>query len=148
MSFQLPLLLAIVSSLPAAKPDLSQLKPAEIKQGAAVASDGPDFLFAIESAKQPALFVDSEPVGPMQRAGNLWTWAGKLKTGRSHAFYYMVDGQRVGGKSDVAAYGPDSYAQPGIPEGKLSEKIVHTSKIYDGMKSDYWIYVPAQYDPG
>ena len=26
-------------------------------------------------------------------------------------------------------------------------KISHTSKIYDGMKSEYWIYVPAQYDP-
>ena len=32
------------------------------------------------------------------------------------------------------------------PSGTLSEKIVHTSKIYDGMKSEYWIYVPAQYD--
>ena len=30
--------------------------------------------------------------------------------------------------------------------GTLSAKIVHTSKIYDGMKSEYWIYVPAQYD--
>jgi enterochelin esterase family protein len=29
----------------------------------------------------------------------------------------------------------------------MSPKMVHTSKIYDGMKSDYWIYVPAQYDP-
>jgi enterochelin esterase family protein len=29
----------------------------------------------------------------------------------------------------------------------LSAKILHTSKIYDGMKSEYWIYVPAQYDP-
>jgi enterochelin esterase-like enzyme len=37
--------------------------------------------------------------------------------------------------------------QPGVPSGTLSEKIVHTSKIYDGMKSEYWIYVPAQYDP-
>src|ERR1017187_5824100 len=26
-------------------------------------------------------------------------------------------------------------------------KLIHTSKIYDGMKSEYWIYVPAQYDP-
>lgn len=34
-----------------------------------------------------------------------------------------------------------------VPEGVLSEKLIHTSKIYDGMKSDYWIYVPAQYDP-
>ena len=36
---------------------------------------------------------------------------------------------------------------PEFPSGTLSEKIVHTSKIYDGMKSEYWIYVPAQYDP-
>jgi enterochelin esterase-like enzyme len=48
---------------------------------------------------------------------------------------------------DHSAYGPDSAQQPGVPAGKLSEKLVHTSKIYDGMKSDYWIYVPAQYDP-
>src|SRR4029077_16219653 len=31
--------------------------------------------------------------------------------------------------------------------GTLSETIVHTSKIYDGMKSEYQVYVPAQYDP-
>ena len=41
----------------------------------------------------------------------------------------------------------NSYQQPGVPEGKLSEKIVHVSKIYDGMESDYWTYAPAQYDP-
>jgi hypothetical protein len=29
----------------------------------------------------------------------------------------------------------------------LSEKLVHTSKVYDGMKSNYWICVPAGYDP-
>jgi enterochelin esterase family protein len=40
-----------------------------------------------------------------------------------------------------------SYAMPGVPQGKLSDKHVHVSKIYDGMKSDYWVYVPAQYDP-
>jgi enterochelin esterase-like enzyme len=34
-----------------------------------------------------------------------------------------------------------------VPQGKLSEKLVHSSKVYDGMLSDYWIYVPAQYDP-
>ena len=27
--------------------------------------------------------------------------------------------------------------------GLVSEKMVHTSKIYDGMKSNYSIYVPA-----
>ena len=41
----------------------------------------------------------------------------------------------------------DSLQHADVPTGKLSEKITHVSKIYDGMKSDYWIYVPAQYDP-
>lgn len=112
-------------------------------------SDGPDFLFAIEASKRPALFIDGEPAGPMKRSGKNgpWTFATQLKTGRSHAFYYMVDGKKTGGKTDVPAYTADSYEQPGVPHGKLSEKLVHTSKLYEGMKSDYWIYVPAQYTP-
>ncbi len=84
----------------------------------------------------------------MQRAGktNLWFHTGKLRTGAAHSFFYKVNGSVIGGSHDVAAYGPDSYPKPGVPQGKLSEKIVHTSKIYEGMKSDYWVYVPAQYD--
>ena len=41
----------------------------------------------------------------------------------------------------------DSLQHPGVPAGKLSEKLTHVSRIYDGMVSNYWIYVPAQYDP-
>ncbi|MEO6803228.1 MAG: alpha/beta hydrolase-fold protein, partial [Granulicella sp.] len=41
----------------------------------------------------------------------------------------------------------DSIQHPGVPTGKLSEKLTLVSKIYVGMTSDYWIYVPAQYDP-
>jgi enterochelin esterase family protein len=40
----------------------------------------------------------------------------------------------------------DSMQQPGVPVGVLSPKLTLVSKIYDGMVSDYWIYVPAQYD--
>ena len=58
----------------------------------------------------------------------------------------MIDDKKFGGQTDVPAYMPDSYEQPGVPHGTLSEKLVHTSQLYDGMKSDYWIYVPAQYD--
>ena len=32
-------------------------------------------------------------------------------------------------------------------KGKLSERRSLVSHIYDGMTSDYWLYVPAQYDP-
>jgi enterochelin esterase-like enzyme len=141
--------IAMVCCLPVqpASLDISKLPPGDIKKGVAVMSEGPDFLFAIESAKQPALYIDGAAAGPMKSEGqDRWTYSGKLNTGTSHSFYYMVDGQKVGGKTDVPAFGPDSYEQPGVPRGKLSEKIVHTSKIYDGMQSNYWIYVPAQYD--
>ncbi len=67
--------------------------------------------------------------------------------GRLHSFHYMINGTAFGGKLDLPAFGPLSYLQPGVPSGTLSEKIEHTSKIYEGMKSEYWIYVPAQYDP-
>ncbi len=47
----------------------------------------------------------------------------------------------------MPVFGPLSYLQAGVPSGRLSDKILHTSKIYDGMKAEYWIYVPAEYDP-
>ena len=62
----LPFLIAIVSCLPAAaaKPDVSTLPPAEVKKGTAVISDGPDFLFGIESDSRPVLYIDSAPPAP------------------------------------------------------------------------------------
>jgi enterochelin esterase family protein len=80
------------------------------------------------------------------RKTNLWFHTATLRPGTVHGFYYIVNGENTGGSTDVAAYGPDSYPKPGVPQGTLSDKIVHTSKIYDGMQSNYWIYVPAQYD--
>jgi enterochelin esterase family protein len=129
--------------------DVSQLRTEDVKKGVAVLGIGSDFLWAFESEKQPALFIDDQPAPAMTRTGPdaPWTYAGKLKTGTSHSFYYMVEGKKVGGLTDVPAFGPDSYTQPGVPQGKLSEKRTLTSKIYDGMASDYWVYVPAEYDP-
>lgn len=148
---RLAVLLALMACLPAycAQPDISQLPAEDIQKGVAVIGDNGDFLWAFESARQPTLFVDGQRMPPMKRArpGAPWTYSGKLKTGISHSFYYEVDGQRVGGLTDVAAYGPDSSQQPGVPQGRLSEKMLHTSKIYPGMTSEYWLYIPAQYDP-
>jgi hypothetical protein len=119
-----------------------------IKKGAAILGEGADFIWAVESAKAPDLYVDDKRVATLQAAGasGLWFYAGPLRTGTSHMFYYMVDGAKMGGRNDIPAYTPDSYKKPGVPDGKLSEKMVHTSKIYEGMLSDWWIYVPAQYD--
>jgi len=121
----------------------------KIKKGTGFAGEGADFIFAFESESQPLLYLDDHEASPMTRAGNgnLWFQIGNLQVGTVHSFYYILNGARTGGSADVAAYGPDSYPKPGVPQGTLSEQIVHTSKIYDGMRSNYWIYVPAQYDP-
>jgi len=42
--------------------------------------------------------------------------------------------------------GPDSQEQPGVPQGKIT-KHTWTSKIFEGTIRDYWVYVPAEYDP-
>ena len=124
------------------------LGEASLAKGDAVISEGPDFLWAIDSPSAPRLVIDDGSPVSMTRAGSgsLWIYSGQLKTGTSHGFYYLKDGARFGGKTDVAAYLPDCYQRSGVPQGKLSEKLVHTSKIYPGMQSNYWIYVPAQYD--
>jgi enterochelin esterase-like enzyme len=122
----------------------------DLKDGKAFISQGPDFFFATESASKPALFID-DAAGPDMRqiaGSNLWYAPARIeRLGSAHTFRYLVAHEKFGGSYDVPVYTPDSYQQPGVPTGKLSEKLTHTSKIYDGMKSDYWIYVPAQYDP-
>ena len=122
------------------------------KAGTAWAGHGPDFFFAIESASQPSLVIDDRaPIGmqalPNQPAQLWYATAHIDPVGTLHAFHYLIDGKDFGGRLDLPAYPPRFYAQPGVPQGTLSDKITHTSKIYDGMKSNYWIYVPAQYDP-
>src|SRR5712692_7464255 len=42
--------------------------------------------------------------------------------------------------------GPDSQEQPWVPQGKIT-KHTWTSKIFEGTVRDYWVYVPAEYDP-
>ncbi|MBV8818171.1 MAG: hypothetical protein JO022_07420 [Acidobacteriaceae bacterium] len=128
---------------------VSSIRPNDLKAGTAAVSDRGQVLFAVESTSAPQLFVDDKASSPMRQAAGsqLWFAVVPLQTGRGHAFYYMVDGKKFGGSTNVPSFGPDSYLKPGVPQGKLSEKTVLTSKIYDGMQSDYWVYTPAQYDP-
>ena len=122
----------------------------DLKEGTAWTGHGPDFFFATQAPSQPSLVIDEAPGPAMQHlaGSDLWYAAARIEpVGRLHSFHYMINGAAFGGKLDVPAFGGFSYVQPGVPSGTLSEKIEHTSKIYDGMKSEYWIYVPAQYDP-
>ncbi|MGB7729731.1 MAG: alpha/beta hydrolase-fold protein [Candidatus Acidiferrum sp.] len=122
----------------------------DLKEATAWIGRGPDFFFAAEATSQPALFIDGV-AGPQVRSlagSDLWYAVAHVEpVGTLHSFYYMISGAKFGGRLDLPAFTPLSYQQPGVPVGTLSAKILHTSKIYDGMKSEYWIYVPAQYDP-
>ena len=122
----------------------------DLKAGTAWEGHGPDFFFAFEAASAPALVIDDGAPVPMQTLAGTQLWYAPARieaVGRLHQFHYVVNGANFGGRLDLPAFGPLAYLAPGTPSGKLSEKIVHTSRIYDGMKSEYWIYVPAQYDP-
>ncbi len=119
-----------------------------IREGKAYIGAGDEFLWAIDAATEPKLFVDDEARPALTRiqGTNLWVSIGQLRPGYSHSYYYHVDGQRRGGEPSIVAYLPESFEQEGVPKGTLSEKFTHKSKIYDGMVSEYWVYVPAQYD--
>lgn len=122
--------------------------PGSKAQGAALVW-GQDFLFLIETEKSPELAVDADPPAPMTRVpgSNLWYRLLKMRTGVTHSYTFRAGGQFVGQRRDIAGYNPDSYPQPGVPEGKLSEEKKHTSRIYPGMVARYWVYVSAGYDP-
>ena len=161
----LPLLLSAALWLCAQKPDPAALlkmaaKPGspefvkaleatfsaqQLEKGEAGLSVGPDALFAIKALKAPQLFVDDAPAAVMKKAGPYFIGSAKLALYTSHTYHYMIDGKRFGGRLDLSAFGPEAYDQPGVPQGKLSEKFVSNSKLYEGMASDYWVYTPAQY---
>jgi enterochelin esterase family protein len=121
----------------------------DLKEGTAWAGHGTDFFFAVQGQPRPQLLIDGSPGPQMQQLGSdLWYTPARIEQlGKLHSFYYLVNGAKFGGKLDLPAFGPLSYLQSGVRSGTLSDKITHTSKIYDGMRSDYWIYVPAQYKP-
>ena len=84
---------------------------------------------------------------PQVGRSNLWMRLVKMRVGVTHAYQFFADGKPLANRSDVPGYNPDSYPKPGIPQGKLSEKHTITSKIYDGMKADFWYYAAPGVDP-
>jgi enterochelin esterase-like enzyme len=119
-----------------------------LTEGTAWLGHGPDFFFATEAASKPELLIDGA-AGPEMRSvsgANLWYAIVRIESvGKLHSFHYLVNRSKFGGSFDLPAFGPESYLKPGVPSGTLSPKIIQTSKIYDGMKSEYWVYIPAQY---
>src|SRR5271170_6437257 len=127
------------SNSPALKDAITTtLDAKELKDGTAWIGHGPYFFFALEATSKPALLIDGAAGPQMQNlsGSDLWYASAHIEpVGRLHSFYYLIQGAKFGGRLDLPAFGPLSYRQPGVPSGTLSQKILHTSKIYDGMKS-------------
>jgi len=61
-----------------------------------------------------------------------------LLIGADHAVIHAADEYPVH---------PDSQPQPGVPKGTVEKFTFADSQIFPGTTRDYWVYVPAQYDP-
>jgi enterochelin esterase-like enzyme len=130
-------------------PELSTLVAKTLTPKGGVAVWGEDYLFVVQSTAVPSVSIDQQAAAPMQKIGSsdLWMRLVKMRVGVTHAYQYYADGKPLGNRTDVSGYNPDSYPKPGVPQGKLSEKHTVTSKIYDGMKADFWYYAAPGVDP-
>jgi enterochelin esterase-like enzyme len=134
------------SSSPQLKDLLAEGAPAlHGRDGAVVWGD--EFLFAVESATPASVSIDRQTAFPMTNVPGTHDWykLTRLRLGTTHNYEFFADGKSIGAY-DVAGYGPDSYPEPDVPQGKLSEKKTLVSKIYPGMSADYWVYVNAGAD--
>ena len=121
----------------------------QLADGSAVAAYRGDFVWAIQVEQKPLISIDDgQPSEMRSLPDGLWVHTARLTTGRSHAHYYQIAGRTLGGnRFDTAAYTDDSYSQPGVPQGKLSEQFVYESQVYRGWKISYWIYASPGVDP-
>ncbi len=117
-----------------------------IQKGTAAAGELGDFVFAVAADKGPSLQINYDPPIAAFKAGSLWVVQTRLNTGTAYKYTWISDGKPIGGSNNLPAFGPDSYAQPGVPQGKLTGPIEVPSKIYPNVKANVWYYVPAQWD--
>jgi enterochelin esterase family protein len=125
---------------------LETLGADKIQKGSAAAGEMGDFVWAVAAEKGPSLQINNEPPISAFKAGSLWVLQTRLNTGTAYKYTWLVDGKPIGGANNLPAFGPDSYAKPGVPQGKLTGPLAAPSKIYPGVTANVWFYVPAQWD--
>jgi enterochelin esterase-like enzyme len=110
---------------------------------------GQDYLFVANSPTPATVSIDQEPPHAMAEVpgSSFWMLLTKMRTGVTHSYQFYADGKPLGARGDAVGYNPDSYEKPGVPRGKVSEKRTITSRIYDAMKADYWVYASPGVDP-
>jgi sugar lactone lactonase YvrE/enterochelin esterase-like enzyme len=68
---------------------------------------------------------------------------------KSLVFAIVLLAWQIGSSQTTDNYqpGPDSKPQPGVPKGEVIKLNFDKSKIFPDTARDYWIYIPAQYNP-
>ena len=112
------------------------------------------FIFAVRASSDvksvTAMSDDGTWSLKLKRLGKSDTFAAtsEFQEGAGFHWTYLIDNSKLGG-SDFEAYTapPESKVQPGVPKGTLTQQPEFHSQTYPGTRRDWWIYVPAQYDP-
>ncbi len=108
--------------------------------------EGPDFVWAVESGRPPVLAHRFRRRARATSRGRPVGLPGKA-THRDRPQRGVVRRRQVHRRrQQYPGLSPESYPQPGVPEGKLTGPIEMESKVYPGMKANLWYYVPAQWD--
>jgi len=88
---------------------------------------------------------------PMIKVGTsgLYAVAVNLSHGAALSWHYELGPDRRLGGSQIETYEthPDSRERPDGPKGTVKQMPPWQSKIFEGTKRDWWVYVPAQYRP-
>ena len=86
---------------------------------------------------------------PMVKVGTSGVYAAvaNLSHGAAMTWHYEAGPDRRLGGSQLEVYEthPDSRERPDVPKGTVKQMPQWQSKIFDGTKRDWWLYVPAQY---
>src|SRR3954451_7693808 len=88
---------------------------------------------------------------PMVKVGTtgVWAAAANLSHGAAMTWHYELGPDRRMGGPHLKAYEthPDSRERADVPKGTVKQMPPWQSKIFEGTKRDWWVYVPAQYRP-
>src|SRR5947207_1114602 len=85
---------------------------------------------------------------PMMQVGasGVYALVRTLSHGTAYTWHYEAGNRRLGGSQlEVWETHPDSREHPGVPKGLVKQMPPWESRIFNGTKRDWWIYVPAQY---
>lgn len=88
---------------------------------------------------------------PLVKVGTSGVYAAvaNLSHGAALTWHYELGPDRRLGGSQLEVYEthPDSRERQDVPKGTVKQMPPWQSKIFEGTKRDWWVYVPAQYRP-